>query len=172
MSRKITVTLVAVLLSALAVTGPATAQEETTAMKDSVRRIRDAYFASYKAGDAAAAASLFASDGVLMPPAAPAVRGREQVQKRLEGFFEGQTVSLGVISEETLVAGDRVLDRGILTVEVKQDGAEKSSSDTGKYVLMAVKKAPEDGQEAWRIRWLIWSTDHPMQVSGGREEEG
>ncbi len=171
MTREIATVLTGAFLLTLAA-APAAAQEDETAMKDAVKEVRDEYFATYEANEPEKAASLFASDGVLLPPATTAIRGPEQVSQRLASFFENQTVALGAISEETLVSGDRVLDRGLLTLEVTPAGSEETSTDTGKYVLVAEKEAPEEGAEAvWRIRWLMWNTDHPMQSAGGGEEE-
>lgn len=171
MTRKITIALVGAFLATLAA-GPAAAQQDETAMKDAVKSLRDEYFATYEAKQPEKAGSLFASDGVLLAPATSTIRGPEQVRKRLSSFFEDQTVSLGAISEETIVAGDRVLDRGILTIEVTPTGSDETSTDTGKYVLMAAKEAPEDGGEpAWKIRWLMWNTDNPIRSGGGGEEE-
>lgn len=174
MTQKITTTLTGALLLALAA-GPAAAQQDEAAMKDAVKSLRDDYFATYEAKQPAKAASLFTSDGVLLAPATAAIRGPEQVQARLKRFFEDQTVSLGALSEETIVSGERVLDRGIVTLEVTPAGSDQSSTDTGKYVLVAEKVQPEGGGEAeWRIAWLIWNTDHPMRSapSGGEGDGG
>ena len=172
MIRKTATTMLAAALLLVLATGPAAAQEEPQAMKDAVKSLRDDYFSAYGAGEPGTAAGLFKSDGVLLPPAAPSIRGPEQIRQRLGSFFENQTVSLGAISEETLVVGDRVVDRGILTVEVTPAGSDESSSDTGKYVLLAEKAGSEEGGEStWKIRWLMWNTDHPMRASGGGQEE-
>ena len=172
MTQKITTVLAGAILLTLAA-GPAVAQEDAAAMKDAVKSLRDEYFATYEANQPEKAASLFTSDGVLLPPATAAIRGPEQVRQRLASFFEDQTVSLGAISEETVVAGDRVLDRGIVTLEVTPAGSDQTSTDTGKYVLVAVEEQPEGGGEAtWRIAWLIWNTDHPMRTASGGGEDG
>lgn len=172
MTQKTTLLTAGTLLLALAA-APAAAQDDPETMKDAVKSLRDDYFSAYAAKEPESASSLFADAGVLLPPAAPSIRGPEQVRQRLTSFFEDQTISLGAISEETLVVGDRVVDRGILTVEVTPAGSDETSTDTGKYVLLAEKVEPEEGGEAeWRIRWLMWNTDHPMRTSGGGQEEG
>lgn len=172
MTRTIITTLVGAFLATLAA-GPAAAQQDEAAMKDAVKSLRDEYFATYEANEPEKAASLFTSDGVLLAPAISPIRGPKQVRKRLASFLEKQTVSIGAISEETVVAGDRVLDRGILTLEVTPAGSDESSSDTGKYVLVATKQQPEDGGEAvWKIDWLIWNTDHPLRTGGGDGDGG
>lgn len=170
MNRKIIFALVGAFLATLAA-GPAAAQQDEAAMKDAVKSLRDDYFATYQANDPETAGSLFASDGVLLAPATTSIRGPKQVRERLKSFFENQEISLGAISEETVVSGDRVLDRGILTLEVTPAGSDQSSSDTGKYVLVASKHEPEEGGEpVWKIDWLIWNTDNPLRTSGGEEE--
>lgn len=172
MTRKITTVLAGALLLVLA-TGSVVAQEDSQAMKDAVKELRDDYFVTYQQNDPETAASLFAADGVLLPPATAAIRGPEEVSERLAEFFDKQEVSMGAISEETLVVGERVLDRGFLTVEITPAGADESSSDTGKYVLLAEKVTPEEGgEERWRIRWLMWNTDNPLRSADGGDGEG
>lgn len=160
---------VTVLAAALALTLPttATAQEDPETMEEAVKSMRDAYFGTYESADAAEAASYFAEDGVLMPPTSSTVRGSEQIKERLEGFLGSQTISLQGLSEKTVVTGDQVLDRGMLAIEVTPKGSDQTTTDTGKYVLLAVQETNEAGESAWRLKWLIWNTDHPIAADEG-----
>ena len=134
-------------------------------VEEAVKQLRDDVLAAYKAAAPAEAAKLFAEDGVYMPQAARQAQGPEAIQERLEQFLTGQTVSMSGISEETVVAGDRVLDRGIISITVSPEGTDESGSDTGKYVLVA--SSAEDG---WKIDWFIWSLDHPLRQVESEED--
>lgn len=148
-----------VALCTLALVGtPLAAQSDSEQAVDAVKKLRDDFLATYKAQTPAEAAALFAEDGVLMPQADATATGREAIQSRLERFLSSQTVSMSGLSEETFVAGDRVLDRGIVSIEVSPEGTEETGSDTGKYVLVASRA---DG--GWKIDWFIWSLDHPLR---------
>jgi len=156
-----------VALSALLLAGaPLDAQSDSEQAVDAVKELRDDFLATYKAQAPAEAAGLFAEDGVLMPQADATATGREAIQSRLEGFLSSQTVSMSGLSEETFMAGDRVLDRGILSIEVSPEGTEETGSDTGKYVLVASRA---DG--GWKIDWFIWSLDHPLRSVQTQGEE-
>lgn len=168
--NRLNVTALAAALVLTLPAGPATAQEGTDAAKEAVQSMRDAYFSTYEAGNAEKAVSYFAEGGALLPPTSSTVRGTESIRQRLTDFLGSQTISLQAISEETLRSGDRVLDRGMLAIEVTPDGAQQSSTDTGKYVLVAVRESAEGQEPEWRIQWLIWNTDHPITADSGSEE--
>ncbi len=161
-----------VALATIALAGaPLAAQEEgsSSASEDvveAVNELRDRFLATYRDTAPAEGASLFAEQGVLMPQASAQARGREAIQSRLESFLSDQTVSMGAISEETFELEDRVLDRGILSIEVSPKGTEEKGSDTGKYVLVA-----RQGDGGWEIEWFIWSLDHPLRTVQTQAEE-
>lgn len=152
------------LLAAPLAAQEAAADSDSASAVNAVQELRDQYFAKYKAEAAAEAAALFVEDGAIMPQASAMRVGREQVEQHLSSFFENQDISVSGLSDATLYFGDRVLDRGILSVEVSPEESEESSSDTGKYVLLA---SSADGE--WKIEWLIWNLDHPLRTSGGEE---
>ena len=133
---------------------------------EAIDQLRDDFLATFKAAAPAEAAQLFTEEGVYMPQAAATARGREAIQQRLEQFLSGQTVSMSGISEETVVAGDRVIDRGIISITISPEGTEESGSDTGKYVVVA-----SPAEEGWKIDWFIWSLDHPLRQVESQEEE-
>lgn len=162
-----TITSATVLLAATLLATPATelaAQSDGAAM-ESVKSVRDAFFASYEAETPEEAAGQFAEDGVLMPPASPAARGGEAIAQRLETFTEGLTVSLQAISEESKELEGAILDRGLLGIETTPEGADEASTDTGKYVLLA-----EERDGSWQIVWLMWNTDNPVRVVDTQED--
>lgn len=162
-----TITSATVLLAATLLATPATelaAQSDGAAM-ETVKSLRDAFFASYEAETPEEAAGQFAEDGVLMPPASPAARGGEAIAQRLETFTEGLTVSLQAISEESKELEGAILDRGLLGIETTPEGADEASTDTGKYVLLA-----EERDGSWQIVWLMWNTDNPVRVVDTQED--
>lgn len=162
-----TITSATVLLAATLLAAPTTgleAQSDDAAM-ETVKSLRDAFFASYEAETPEEAAGQFAEDGVLMPPASPSARGGEAIAQRLETFTQGLTVSLQAISEESKELEGAILDRGLLGIETTPEGADEASTDTGKYVLLA-----EERDGSWRIVWLMWNTDNPVRVVDTQED--
>lgn len=156
-----TITSATVLLAAALLVTPTaelTAQSSDDAV-ETVKSLRDAFFASYEAETPEEAAAQFAEDGVLMPPASPSARGPEAIARRIEAFTEGLVVSLQAISEDSKVLDGAILDRGMLGIETTPEGAEEASTDTGKYFLLA-----EERDGSWRIVWLAWNTDNPVRV--------
>lgn len=148
---------------------PLAAQEEaasdSAAAVKAVDQLRDELFSKYKTEAASEAAALFTEDGAIMPQANAMRVGRDEIEDHLETFFGNQKISMSGISDATLYFGDRVVDRGILSIEVAPEGVEETSSDTGKYVILARRV---DG--AWKVEWFIWNLDHPMRVAEGEGE--
>lgn len=157
-----TVLLVVALLAAPAI--ELTAQSTDDAV-ETVKSLRDDFFASYRAETPEQAAAQFAEEGVLMPPASSSVRGPEAIAKRIEAFTDGLAVSLQAISEETKTLDGAILDRGLLGIETTPEGAEEPSTDTGKYVLLA-----EERDGSWRLVWLVWNTDNPVRIVDTQED--
>lgn len=162
-----TTTTATVLLAGALLAAPTAeliAQSDEAAVK-AVKSVRDDYFASYEARTPEKGAQQFAQDGVLLPPASPSAQGREAIVQQIQGLTDGLTVSLQAISEQTKVLDGAILDRGILGVETTPEGTEETSTDTGKYVLLA-----EQRNGSWKIVWLIWNTDHPLRIMSTEEE--
>ena len=59
---------------------PAPAKQDTAAEEAKMRADLNAWFEAYNAGNADAIAAQYASDGILMPPNAPAATGRAAIK--------------------------------------------------------------------------------------------
>lgn len=133
--------------------------------------LRESYIAAFNAHDAGRAAAHFAEEGVLLPPHDGAKQGRGAVRRRLRGLFDAQDVTMQTLPEEAWAAGNRVVERGLLFLEIRSEGPDgrvRSGGDTGKYVMVARRT-----DEGWKIAWLIWNQDHPpREPTGGDPEAG
>lgn len=163
--RTITSTTVLLAVALLAVPATELSAQSGDDAVETVKSLRDAFFASYQAETPEEAAGQFAEDGVLLPPASSSVQGPEAIAQRIEAFTDGLSVSLQGISEETKVLDGAILDRGLLGIETTPEGDEEASTDTGKYVLLA-----ENREGSWRIVWLVWNTDNPVRVVDTQDE--
>jgi uncharacterized protein (TIGR02246 family) len=102
--------------------------------------------AAFVAGDAAAAAALFADDAVLLLPGVPTLSGRATIEQALAGAFGAVTYrSIVANIEEVQYFGDYALERGNSVFTYEAGG--QTFVDQGKYIVAWTRGA--DGT------WLI-----------------
>ena len=107
---------------------------------------------SFGSGDFAGWASLYAEDGVLMPPNRPTVTGRSDVQAFGESF--PPVSHLGFSGVEVDGEGDVAVGWSAYELSLKgDDGAEVN--DTGKQ--LAVLKRQADG--SWLVSRAMFNSD-------------
>ncbi len=92
--------LFGVTLMLLCVMCAASAGEDEERLKTTSQAWEDAF----NARDATALAALYAPDGMLLPPNAEFVQGRESIEEFWAGFIESVTGELEI--QEALVQGD------------------------------------------------------------------
>ena len=136
---------------------PAPAKQDTAAEEAKMRSDLNAWFEAYNAGNADAIAAQYASDGILMPPNAPAATGRAAIK----AFITTDTAN-------TKAAGLQLRNNGISAIGISGDlawmsgtfsvvDAKGTAVDTGKYVSVHRKT---DG--AWLYVRDIWNSDTPL----------
>ncbi|MGY1664096.1 YybH family protein [Geodermatophilus sp. SYSU D00705] len=102
--------------------------------------------------DAAMMASVYAPDGRVLAPGAPAVEGRAAIEEFWKGMLD-QGVESGTLTTLTLVEqGDLAVEEG--QYEIRAGGAVV---DTGKYVV--VHRRQPDG--SWKFGIDIFNSDQP-----------
>jgi ketosteroid isomerase-like protein len=119
--------------------------------KATIEKLNDAFVAAFGSGDMASLAAMYSEDAYLMPPGAPLMRGRGDIQK----FWSA--------------AGEQVGDLKLVTVDVKplsSDGAREIGTFSlkskgqqpqelmGKYVVVWQKV-----QGDWKLAVDIWNMD-------------
>ncbi len=122
-----------------------------------VAKVADAFASAMNAGDAAAAAAVFAEDGVEMPPDRPAIRGRAAIERYYREMFAGpvKLSAFRLTHREGNVAGDVAYLAGDSSVMVTPPGAPPAEQ-SGKY-LVVLKRI--DGR--WKVADAIHNADGP-----------
>jgi uncharacterized protein (TIGR02246 family) len=117
---------------------------------------RQAFMDAARAGNAAALAAGYADDGVLMPPNAPAMRGRAAIQQFWGGFFSLGKIDVALTPERVRSSGDLAAEMGKydLTITPKS-GAP--IHDVGKY---SITFRNVGGQ--WLIDTDMFNSDQPL----------
>ena len=133
---------------------------DTAADEQAIRGHVDHWLQLVKAKDAAGIANLYAEDGAVMPPNAPAGKGRTAIQQTWASMLQTPGFDLTFVPEQIAVSssGDMALDRGTYRLSVAPNGT--AQTDTGKYVVVWRKVGSE-----WKAAADIFNSDLP--ASGG-----
>ena len=126
--------------------GPALAQS-----KEAIQKLNDEWAAAFNKGDADAVAALYTADAYVLPPGAPMVKGRADIQK----FWADAMQHHGDIKLTTLDVKPLGPDaaREIGTAVLSTKGANPQD-EALKYAVVWQR---EDGQ--WKLLQDIWNMD-------------
>lgn len=147
-------TLGVVALSGLALSacqrGPAPL---TDADRNAIRAVVANFDTALLAGEWPAVVSVYAEDGMLLPPNAPAVQGRAAIENFLRGLPKITAFKQSVVEIEG--QGDLVYPRGTYEMTMMPPGATAPLKDTGK--VLAVWRKQPDG--SWLVLRVMWNSD-------------
>jgi uncharacterized protein (TIGR02246 family) len=115
-------------------------------------RVSAAFAAAMRAGDAKAAAALFAEDGTDMPPGSGPVRGHAAIEAYYRGLFATCHFAKFELTEtESRIAGDVGFLTG--TARIALAGAPEES---GKYLVVLKRSG-----DAWKVAYAMHNEDRP-----------
>jgi len=153
-SRRI---LLVLALSGLALSACQQKAEKTGALTDADRKAMEARVADFdkavRAADWPAVVLFYSEDGMLLPPNAPVVHGREAMQKFFEAWPKITEFKESVTEIEGY--GDLASMRGTYEMTMTPPGANAPLKDTGKS--LAVWRKQPDG--SWLVSRVSWSSD-------------
>jgi ketosteroid isomerase-like protein len=115
-------------------------------------RVADAFAAAMRAGDAKAAAAVFADDGTDMPPGSGPVRGHAAIEAYYRGLFGAcRFAAFDLTETESRISGEVGYIAGVARVAVAGRPAE-----SGKYLVVLKRSA-----EGWKVAYAIHNDDAP-----------
>jgi ketosteroid isomerase-like protein len=140
-----------VALAGIAQAAPPKAGDDEAAM----RAQTTSWAIAYNGGDAARVAAQYADDAILLPPGAPAVSGRADIQAYFTKDIAGSKAAGAIFNinpnTDVGVSGNLGWESGTYTVTVKGAVVE-----TGKFLSVSRKK---DGK--WQYVRDTWNTNAP-----------
>ena len=131
---------------------PVSLAADPAAARKAIESANEQFGQAVQRSDAAGLAELYSEDGAVLPPDAPMIQGRKQIEAFWkEGLAGGiQGAKLETLEVEDL--GDTAWERGTATLTVKGDG-EGASEQRIKYLV--VWKRQPDG--SWKLHRDIWN---------------
>jgi uncharacterized protein (TIGR02246 family) len=132
-----------------------------TNVTEEISEANNAFIDAFNAHDAQTLASVYTSDGILLPPNSEKVEGTDALEEFWESIFE-----LGVDhgSLETVYAegrGDSAYEEGTFILYT----ADNELLDRGKYIVIWKKV---DG--TWKLHLDIWNSSMPLPEPVALEE--
>lgn len=129
----------------------------TEADVEAINDLRAEYFSAANAADVEALLTVWANDGVSMPPNQPAVTGKEAIRSLWQERFDQNTYDITFTSDESVVSGDWAFVRGITTGTLTpKAGGEPNET---KVKSIALYQRQVDG--SWKTARVIYSSDNP-----------
>jgi len=150
------------LLATFALLAPALSacQSRPPALTDADRNAIRAVVANFDkgvlAGDWPAVVSVYAEDGILLPPNAPAVQGRAAIQNFFTGLPKITAFKQSVVEIEA--QGNLAYPRGTYEMTMMPPAAKAPLNDRGK-VLAVWRKQPNG---SWLVLRVMWNSDLPI----------
>lgn len=133
---------------------------EKTSDIAAVRSMLDQYAVSCNTGDLDLWISLWADDGVQMPPDAPARIGKEHVRKGMKPVFDQMIVDIAINSiEEAKVYGDLGLTRCIYTLKMTPKAGGETINAMPDAKALTLYERQSDG--SWKIIYDCFNSNVP-----------
>jgi ketosteroid isomerase-like protein len=129
--------------------GPSAAQ--------AIRAMDQAFMQAAGARDAGTLVrGFYAPSAVLMPPNHPAVQGRAEIQKFLQGLMDAGLEAITLSTKHVEAAGDLACGRGTYTLTLAPAGGPRVE-DAGKYIVVYRRGAGG----TWQAVADIFNSDRP-----------
>ena len=120
-----------------------------TGVSDEIRRANATFETNFERGDAAAIATLYTSNGILLPTGMNAIEGAAGIQAFWQGAMEMGIKRVKLDSKDIEELADTAIELGNYTLF----GANEQQLDQGKYLVVWKEQM---GQ--WRLHQDIWNS--------------
>jgi uncharacterized protein (TIGR02246 family) len=147
------------LLVALLIIGFASIAEAQDSLKADIEANNKKFVEAFNKGDAAAVASMYASDARVLPPNADIIKGPADIQKYWGGAIAAGMKMPSLVIDHVERMGEYALEIGRYTLTIPGAGGA-TNTDKGKYVVVWKK---EGGN--WKIAVDTFNTSLPATAS-------
>lgn len=153
-SRPRTTLLFVVALASFPIVATAQATQQakgevsgTSAIRSSIDAANRRFADLFNKGDVAAAAKVYASDAVVMPPNGAAVTGESAIADFWKGAYSNGVRNVVLTTTEFAAHGSYAHELGTYQLEVRKPDGSVVARDNGKY--MVLWKRSKGGQWQW-----------------------
>jgi uncharacterized protein (TIGR02246 family) len=137
---------------AAACSGP-TEPQFVQADANNIRQRTQEYEAAFNAKDAAKVAAFYPGESVFMPPNAPTIRGREDIQKFYVDLYAQGATDLEMETKDVRGHGPLAYEAGSYSLK-RMPATGDALRDRGKYLFIW-----RNTNNVWSIEYTSWSSD-------------
>jgi uncharacterized protein (TIGR02246 family) len=101
--------------------------------------------------------SLWADDGIQMPPGSPPVIGKEAIRAKMKSILDGFAFDITITNQEVGVVGDWAFARGVYKATLTPKAGGTANLIDGKYMTILHRK----GDASWKIYRDIYNSNGP-----------
>jgi uncharacterized protein (TIGR02246 family) len=127
---------------------------------DNINRVIDELRSAFNAKDAAKAAALYSTTGVVMPPNKPIMRGRQFVEQYYKDRFAEGAGDLELTSADISGQGNLAYASGDYRLNIAAEG-KPAQRDRGKFMWIF-----RENNNQWFIEYVIFSSDFVTPAPG------
>jgi ketosteroid isomerase-like protein len=135
-------------------TEPQFAQADATHIRERTQE----YEAAFNSKEPAKVAAFYPSESVLLPPNAPTIRGRDDIQKFYVDLFTQGATDLDMSTRDVRGHGTLAYEAGTYSMN-RKPATGTALRDRGKYLFIW-----RNLNSVWSIEYTIWSSDLPEMV--------
>ena len=110
------------------------------------------FMEAFERGDAASVAALYAEDAVVLPPDAPMISGRSEIEEFWRGLMSAGARSVELVTVRLAGSADLLHEVGRATIRIQPEG---SGADTLAVRYVVVWERAQDGGVALAVD--IWN---------------
>lgn len=124
--------------------------------RETVEKGAQAWTGAFNAGDAAGVAALYSENGMLLPPDATQIEGRQSIQDEFQSWIDSGYTNIVFDVVEVEESGDLGYEIGLFSVDYPAEG-DQIATATGNYLVVWKREA--DG--VWRLYRDTWNDTPP-----------
>ena len=121
---------------------------------DNINRLIEDLRTAFNAKDAAKAAALYSTTGVVMPPNKPIMRGRQFVEQYYKDRFAEGATDLEITAADVSGQGTLAYANGDFRLNLVSTDGKPARRDRGKFLWIF-----RENNNQWMIEYVIFSSD-------------
>lgn len=126
--------------------------------REAIEKGAEAWPAAFNAGDAAGVAALNSENGMLLPPDAKQIKGRQAIQETFQSWIDDGLNNIKFDLVEIEESGALAYEIGLFSVDYPAENGQMGTA-TGNYLVVWKREA--DG--VWRLYRDTWNDTPPPE---------
>ena len=159
--RMIQLSVLSSIVLPLAIAGAQAKQQSSSSgganVRAQIESVNKRFIDLFNKGDVDAFAKVYATDAMILPPNAEAIRGQSAIAEFWKGGWKAGLRNVALTTTEVDVHGNTAYELGTASLEMHRPDGSLAGKDSGKYIVVWKRNAA--GQ--WQWYRDIWNSNLP-----------